>query len=267
MITSDTIWKEIQVKFVLPHHLLKFLMTKRKQKIILWKQNCLQQATKDPKLNSGKIVFVFSKKYKREMAMQLILYSLTFIATYGMFAVASFISGFGEPFPFVVYLQVMFPLQGLFTIIIFLRPASCVTKHKLESKSWMKAFWIVFKNGGVSPSDSRNNTEVLFPVEKVKKRNQSVKFGIANEQNHALRSDIFSHFTSEKFVMFYSNSEMSEGNACYNSKKNWTYVKLDGTLKKGEEKVASNSACSQNGDSSSPGSDSPGLTMDVEENI
>lgn len=205
------------------------------------------------------------------MVMQLILYSLIFIATYGMFAVASFISGFGKnvPFPFVVYLQVMFPLQGLFTIIIFLRPASCVTKHRLESKSWMEAFWIVFKNGGVSLSDSRNNTEVLLPVGKVKKRNQSVKFGIANDRNHALRSDIFSHFTSEKFVMLYSNSEMSEGNACYNSKKNWTYVKCVGSDKpnKVEEKVASNSECSQNKDSSSPGGDNLGLTIDAEENI
>ena len=133
----------------------------------------------------------------------------------------------------------------------------------------MKAFWIVFKNGGVSPSDSRNNSEVLFPINNVKKRKQSVKFGIANDRNNRLRSDVFSHFTSEKFVMFYSNSEMSGGNACYNSKKNWTYVKGGDADKpnKDQEKVASNSACSQHGDSSSTDGDNPVLTIDAEENI
>lgn len=59
------------------------------------------------------------------------------------------------PITYYLVLQWLFPLGGIFNILIYTRPATCVLQKRL-SISWVKAFWLVVFNGGDTRDISQN---------------------------------------------------------------------------------------------------------------
>lgn len=135
---------------------------------------------------------VLSKSYRREMMLQVILYSLSFVATYAMFTYATLrlMSKVSVPIPLLLYVQTMFPLQGLFNIIIFMRPAAKVTKTRWAFSSWCSAFWLVFTNGGETPASKKSITSSYYMNKNaIQKKITSVKFGVENDSYNVPESD------------------------------------------------------------------------------
>mmetsp|Transcript_10200 Transcript_10200/g.12923 ORF Transcript_10200/g.12923 Transcript_10200/m.12923 type:complete len:504 (-) Transcript_10200:156-1667(-) len=95
---------------------------------------------------------VAHKAYRKEMMLQLVLYSLVFIMVYIVYSI-TILQIFLNRQPHIAqyyWIQTCGPLQGLFNILIFNRPDARVLKYRYPELSWMRAFWLVFINGGDS---------------------------------------------------------------------------------------------------------------------
>ena len=93
-----------------------------------------------------------SRIYKREIVLQAILYSGVFLVAYSLYFAQAFIN-IKKPAPFSITVSVLFPLGGLFNILIYTRP-NVVTLHRRYSEySWLRALWLVLKAGGEVPDD------------------------------------------------------------------------------------------------------------------
>lgn len=133
-----------------------------------------------------------AKSYKREMMLQVLLYSLAFMATYVLFAVGNLMFYLEKqpPLVFFFFIQALFPLGGIFNILIFTRPATKVEKTRSPHLSWLRAFWIVFKNGGdptpatvARPTTGSQIDNDAGGDSKSYFNDQSLKFGVAKDLN------------------------------------------------------------------------------------
>lgn len=131
-----------------------------------------------------------AKSYKREMMLQVLFYSLAFMGTYVLFAIGNLMFYLEKqpPLVFFFFIQVLFPLGGIFNILIFTRPATRVEKTRSPHLSWLRAFWIVFKNGGdptpatvTRPTTGSQIDKDAGGDSKSFFNDKSLKFGVADD--------------------------------------------------------------------------------------
>ena len=127
-----------------------------------------QQQEQNFEDNTSRIRQSLAKSYKQEMTSQVILYSAAFILCYLPWIASNlmYVLKKTPPNMLLFLLQAIFPSGGMFNVLIFTRPATKVVRTKSNFQiSRFKAFWIVFRNGGVVPddkdltSDSDNNVQ------------------------------------------------------------------------------------------------------------
>ncbi|GFH52561.1 hypothetical protein CTEN210_09037 [Chaetoceros tenuissimus] len=165
-----------------------------------------------------------SRAYRQEMTVQLILYCCSFLLSYLLFAIVQVMLLMKTLPSLTLYFttKTLLPLQGLFNIIIFLRPAVRVTRIKRPGTCWIKAYYLVIKNGGESLQERSLVTAVLpqVPIEY-----PSVQFGVENYVSPWIQSEQGLEDVSKECMYVESSMELSIGNAAFNHSQGWNYVK------------------------------------------
>ncbi|GFH52378.1 hypothetical protein CTEN210_08854 [Chaetoceros tenuissimus] len=157
--------------------------------------------------------------YRQEMMAQLLLYSLAFVLTYLIYVIGIVLLFTGKPVSTAHYIiaQTLYPLQGLFNIAIYIRPAARVTRIRRPGTSWLKAYFLVIKNGGEALQE---RTPLVMNF----KPPSSVKFGVEN--NNRLGMEIESCDDVSKECKYVDSSfQLSRDNAAFNSSEEFFYVK------------------------------------------
>jgi hypothetical protein len=90
---------------------------------------------------------------RREVTLQVVLYVLAFLLTYGLTTVHSCLSraDIRTPIFVITIISASFPLMGLFNILIYTRPQIVAHRRLHRDVSWPVAFWRVLKAGGENP--------------------------------------------------------------------------------------------------------------------
>lgn len=98
------------------------------------------------------------KSQAGEIFIQAKLYFLAFLATFApIFAlvIAEGVYGSGNiPFPFYVAIHVLYPLQGVFNILVFIRPQVSRMRRSKPEYSYLRALCSVLISGDISNSPS-----------------------------------------------------------------------------------------------------------------
>lgn len=186
-------------------------------------QNMPSQGTSDKDKSK------MARAYRQEMSLQLILYSLSFVCTYLLLIVLQFILATNKDPAIFLWLiaQTLYPLQGFFNILIFIRPAACVTRIRGDGISWLKAYYLVAKNGGEAVVAGN------LPMPTQSKPQTSVKYGVVESPPSMVDSSKFDCVSNE--CMYVDSSiEISRDNAAYNSSQDWHYVKGGSQNESGE---------------------------------
>lgn len=171
------------------------------------------------KETSGKDDSQMARAYRQEMSLQLILYSLSFLCTYLLVIVLQFILATNKDPAIFLYViaQTLYPLQGFFNILVFIRPAARVTRIRRGGISWLKAYYLVAKNGGEAVVEDN------LPMSNNSKPQTSVKYGVESPPS-MVDSPKFDCASNE--CMYVDSSiELSRDNAAYNSSQDWDYIK------------------------------------------
>lgn len=155
-----------------------------------------------------------SRAYRQEMTVQLILYCCSFLLSHLLLAIVQImllIMKSTPSLPLTYATKALFPLQGLFNVVIFLRPAVRVTKMRRPETSWIKAYYLVVKNGGESLQERQ---PVLSPIDY-----PSVQYGVENFVHPMIpRSENVEDVSKEcRYV----------DSSSFNSCQDWDYVKGD----------------------------------------
>lgn len=160
-----------------------------------------------------------ARAYRQEMMAQMLLYSLAFVLTYLIYVIGLVLLITGKPvsIPHYFAAQLLYPLQGLFNIAIYIRPAARVTRIRRPGTSWLKAYFLVIKNGGEALQE---RTPLVMNF----KPPSSVKFGVEN--NNCLGMEIESCDDVSKDCIYVDSSMLlSRDNAAFNSSEEFFYVK------------------------------------------
>mmetsp|Transcript_16121 Transcript_16121/g.30449 ORF Transcript_16121/g.30449 Transcript_16121/m.30449 type:complete len:465 (-) Transcript_16121:3122-4516(-) len=102
---------------------------------------------------------------RRETILQVVLYLSAFLLTYGLpFAIAIFnLMNSAVPDPIKCTTSALFPLSGLFNILIYTRPQVVAFRRLHEGEySWPRALWRVIKAGGENPDAVESSAAPLF---------------------------------------------------------------------------------------------------------
>ncbi|GFH46311.1 hypothetical protein CTEN210_02785 [Chaetoceros tenuissimus] len=162
--------------------------------------------------------------YRQEMTVQLILYCCSFLLSFLPFAIIQvmMLMKTFPTLPLYYAMKTLFPLQGLFNIIIFIRPAVRVTRMRRPGISWIKAYYLVIKNGGESLQERSPVLPVLPPIPI---DYPSVQFGVENYVSPWINSEDVEDI-SKKCRYVGSSMELSMDNAAFNHcSQDWYYVK------------------------------------------
>lgn len=160
-----------------------------------------------------------ARAYMQEMMAQMFLYSLAFVLTYLIYVIGLVLLLTGKPVSTSHYLtaQALYPLQGLFNIAIYIRPAARVTRIRRPGTSWLKAYLLVIKNGGEALQE---RTPLVMNF----KPPSSVKFGVENNNRLGIEIESCDDVSKEcKYVD--SSIQLSRDNAAFNSSEEFFYVK------------------------------------------
>ena len=104
----------------------------------------------------------------REIHRQAMLYFLAFILTFGFIFLAEMMEGmYGDgkvPFAFYTLVDFFFPLQGVFNILVFMRPQVSKFRRRNPGYSYFRALFICLKNIDVNGNGGvRRGTTSLRP--------------------------------------------------------------------------------------------------------
>ena len=171
----------------------------------------------------------------RETVIQTMLYVLAFLLTYVPILVyRNFIGYAGHPPTIILWiLHGLFPLGGLFNILVYTRAPMASVKRLRPDYSWWKTFYMVLKAGGEVPGRlKRTDREEKRQNRRLVRGGREGAYG--NNSQMVFRSIPYGHnsdrsFNSESFdrECFYAGSEsMSEDNICFLSEKDWRKVSL-----------------------------------------
>jgi len=124
--------------------------------------------------------------YLKEITTQALLYTGAFFLCYAPLIILSAILIFGLPVS-TTFLEslnfrvaLFYPLHGLFTILIYTRPAVGHFRRGNPEYSWLNAFVLVLKAGGEAPIVSTVDSNGLPIQEHVHEMINSRPFGVAN---------------------------------------------------------------------------------------
>ncbi|GFH47689.1 predicted protein [Chaetoceros tenuissimus] len=164
-----------------------------------------------------------ARAYRQEMMAQLLMYSSSLLLVYlliYMSAVAIVLLG-STPHPtHYSFAQFLFPLQGLFNIIIYLRPAARITRIRGQGTTswWIKAYYLVIKNGGEALKEQRPLAEMVAV-----KPPTSVKFGVENPPPKQV-GESFHDVSNEQCMYVDSSIQLSRDNVTFNSSQDWYHI-------------------------------------------
>ena len=124
--------------------------------------------------------------YLKEITTQALLYTGAFFLCYAPLVILNMILIFGllvsttflESLNFLVAL--FYPLNGLFTVLIYTRPAVGHFRRGNPEYSWLSTFVLVLKAGGEVPTTSPVDSKGLPIQEHVHEMIKSRPFGVAN---------------------------------------------------------------------------------------
>jgi len=98
--------------------------------------------------------------YRKEIVIQACLFVLSFFVIFLFWWVSNLTLLAKKKLPNVVTYAMSFfyPLGGLFNVLVYTRPkvVNFRIKYAEHNHSWLRAFYLVLKNGGEMPSKSRN---------------------------------------------------------------------------------------------------------------
>jgi hypothetical protein len=103
---------------------------------------------------------VLARLLRREVTLQLILYVLAFLLTYGWVVLLALLTRADIPKPLFlsVIIAIFYPMTGLFNILIYTRPQVVAYKRLHSDISWHVAYWHVLKAGGENPSSQTSRS-------------------------------------------------------------------------------------------------------------
>ena len=98
--------------------------------------------------------------YKGEVMLQASLYVGGFFLTYCLTWVVAVMNLLGviPSTGFLYALPLLFPLGGMFNILVYTRPKIGLLRRRYSDYSWFKAFWLVLKAGGELPETTRDES-------------------------------------------------------------------------------------------------------------
>jgi hypothetical protein len=98
---------------------------------------------------------------RREVTLQVVLYVMAFLMTYGWIVLVTFLfrENISIPLFMSMIIVIFFPLMGLFNILIYTRPQVVAYRRLHRETSWPVAFWRVLKAGGENPDAVTSSAE------------------------------------------------------------------------------------------------------------
>ena len=169
----------------------------------------------------------------RATVIQTMLYVLAFLFTYVPILVfRNFIGYAGHPPTIILWiLHGLFPLGGLFNILVYTRVPMASVKRLRPDYSWWKTFYMVLKAGGEVPGRlKRTDRRAKRQYRRLGRGGRGDVYG--NNYHMIMRSIPYGHnldrsFNSESCERecIYAGSEsMSADNLCFLSEKDWRKV-------------------------------------------
>ena len=182
--------------------------------------------------------------YLKEITTQALLYTSAFSLCYAPIVILNVILLFDLPvsitfLTLLTFLVALFyPLNGLFTILIYTRPAvghlrrtrgNCNPENEY---SWLRAFVLVLKAGGEVPTVSHVDSNGL-PIQEFVHGHEMIKsqpFGVANANFNVISSDGFADAISSGVEYTGSENEMIDctGSALSRSDVDWNTSNVGG---------------------------------------
>lgn len=91
-------------------------------------------------------------KRRRSITNRALAYIIGYLLTYVFTVTYRLFENFGvePPYTIIFFSRLLYPLQGLFNVLIYTYPYVLLTRQKFSEYSWLKAFWEVVKSGGDS---------------------------------------------------------------------------------------------------------------------
>ena len=103
--------------------------------------------------------------YRKEIVIQACWFVLSFFVIFLFWWIMNLtLLAKTVPPHFVIYtMSFLYPLGGLFNVLVYTRPkvVNFRIKYAEYNHSWIRAFWLVLKNGGEMPSKSRNPQDAV----------------------------------------------------------------------------------------------------------
>jgi hypothetical protein len=167
------------------------------------------------------------KLYMREITVQACMFTGAFILCNGAYVAANLLFSnnvqmtITQNLSIFFMIVIFFPLSGLFTILIYTRPAiGHLRRIDRDSYTWLRAFVMVLKAGGEVPPQSSfdEDTNNGFIANEVLQQIKSEPYGVFNEHvimsiggAEYIRSDICSGKRSENYEASLGGFSFSEG--------------------------------------------------------
>jgi ABC-type multidrug transport system fused ATPase/permease subunit len=112
-----------------------------------------QQNLSDQQPNESDVHYI-ARVYRRETMMQAFLYVIVFLCTYGVSIYVAICNAIDVDVSMILGLLFLFvyPLGGLFNVLVYSRPAILAFRLEHSNYSWCKAFSLVVMAGGANPN-------------------------------------------------------------------------------------------------------------------
>ena len=155
--------------------------------------------------------------YFKEITTQALLYAGAFFLCYGPFAIASVLFNFGVSMSSTVQsifgftFAIFYPLNGLFTILIYTRPEVGNLKRSHPDYSWLRALAMVLKPGGEVAQQVPEDVNSSMP-----QLNESQFMSLPFEMGGMISSGIEFH-----------GSEIDKNSVRFVSKHRWSHLEGD----------------------------------------
>lgn len=106
-----------------------------------------------------------SRLYLGQVVLQACLYVAGYMSTYCLTWVHSgyFLSGKIPPDWTLIALSFLYPIGGVFNILVYTRPKVGTFRMRNPEFGWIRSFWLIVKAGGELPSPPQENRNVAQP--------------------------------------------------------------------------------------------------------
>ena len=95
-----------------------------------------------------------ARLYERETLIQASLYVIAFFGTHSLLGIIAILRVAGIQKDLNDFVALLYPLGGLFNILIFSRPKVALLRRNHSRFTWIQALWLVLREGGDLPSEN-----------------------------------------------------------------------------------------------------------------